>query len=140
MRRYQAECEEENALSLVSRGCDDPHSRVHFSPTHPHRNYSPAEQQTTSSNRSSLSHTSKSVRQLPDGRAETPTLGGLRSRTECAAAPARDAPWAAYQKSGQGGAGKKGESADVLSRLSWTRLRYAPTRPPELWSPLGPPA
>ena len=140
MRRYQAECEEENDLSLVSRGCDDPHSRVHFSPAHPHHNYSPAEQQTTSSNRSSLSHTLKSVRQLPDRRAETPTLGGLRSRTECAAAPARDAPWAAYQESRQGGAGRKGESADVRSRLSWTRPRCAPTRPPELWSPLGPPA
>lgn len=43
VRRCQAECEEENYLSLVSRGCADPTSRPHFLPAHPHHDYSPAE-------------------------------------------------------------------------------------------------
>lgn len=96
-----------------------PTSRVHFPPAHPHCSYRPAEQQTTSSNRSSPSHTLKAVQQPPDGRAETPTLGGLRSRTECAAAPAGDTSWVSSEESRQGGVGRKGESSGVLSCLSW---------------------
>lgn len=50
MRRYQAECEEETDIGLISRGCGDPHkqsppptSRVHLPPAHRHCNYRPAD-------------------------------------------------------------------------------------------------
>lgn len=125
-RSYQTECE--NDLSLVSRGCGDPHKQSPL-PTSPSSPQLPPELQATSSNRSSPSRTSKSVWQLPDRRAETPMLGGLRSRTERAAAPARDAPRLSSQESGQGGVARKGARAGALSCLSWDETEVC-THPP----------
>lgn len=140
-RRYQAECEEENDLSLVFRGCGDSH-----------------EQSPLSTGPSSL--------QLQSCRAADNKLKQVFS-TSYFKVHATAARWKVWDPHAEGaeeenrvvlqplpgthprfpprragreeGAGK--EKALVHSHACpGTRLRFAPTRPPELWSPLGPPA
>lgn len=137
-RRCQAECEEENYLSLVSRGCADPMSRPHFLPAHPHHDYSPAEKLKQVFSISCLKVHVRAIRQ----KGRDPHAGAAEEQNiefcspswgrTLAQSPPRSVGWDKWE-------GK--EKALVRSHAcSGTRLRCAPTHLLELWSPLDPPA
>lgn len=126
-RRCQAECEEENYLSLVSRGCADPMSRPHFLPAHPHHDYSPAEKLKQVFSISCLKVHVRAIRQKGRdphaGAAEEQNIRVLQPLlgTHPGSVPS--------QECGLRQVGRKGESPGAISRLFWDKTEVC-THPP----------
>lgn len=137
MRRYEVECEKQDNLSLVSRGYADPH-RVHFPQAHRHCRYSPAEQQTTNSNRSSLSCPLKTVRQLPDVGANAPVLWGWEAEHVLQPLLGMHPGFPHGSAGREEWAGKEKVLVHSLTRVLRQAWGVCPPCPLELWNPLRP--
>lgn len=117
-----------------------PTSRVHLPPAHLHHNYSLVEQQTTSSNRSSLSCTLKSTQQLPNEGLRPAQWGGCGAEQSVLySLPGMHSAFPPRRTGSEEWTGM--EKVLVHSpACPGTRVRCASTCTVELWSPLGLPA